>query len=99
MKRIKDINIEAWRFLCKITKNSWARHTFSYDFKCDYVTNNFTESFNAWIGDFRGKPILTLVESLQQKLMDKFHKWFQKACTWRSTLSPKYVKKLKEIFD
>ncbi|KAL3527023.1 hypothetical protein ACH5RR_011679 [Cinchona calisaya] len=47
IERIKHLNIEAWKFLCKIPKNTWARHAFNIEVKCDHVTNNFTESFNA----------------------------------------------------
>ncbi|KAL3532632.1 hypothetical protein ACH5RR_006153 [Cinchona calisaya] len=76
-----------------------ARHAFGEAVKCDHVTNNFTESFNAWVGDLRGKPILTLVEGLRRKFMKKMHKRFQKSCTWRSHLTPKIVDKLKLIAD
>ncbi|XP_027118659.1 uncharacterized protein [Coffea arabica] len=97
MQRIKDMNIEAWRFLSKIPVSAWARHAFSTDMKCDHVTNNFTESFNAWIGDLRCQPILTLVEGLRKKIMKKLHKKYQKACTWTSAIPKNIIEKLKEI--
>ncbi|KAL3524084.1 hypothetical protein ACH5RR_016918 [Cinchona calisaya] len=99
MERIKDLNIEALKWLCKIPKNTWARYAFNIEVKCDHVTNNFTESFNAWVGEFRGKPIMTLAEGIRSKMMSKLHKRYQKGCTWNSTLSPKYIKKLKLIGD
>ncbi|KAL3527811.1 hypothetical protein ACH5RR_012467 [Cinchona calisaya] len=74
MESIKAINIEAWRYLMKIPKTNWARHAFGEAVKCGHVTNNFTESFNAWVGDLRGKPILTLVEGLRRKFMKNMHK-------------------------
>nr|XP_027099051.1 uncharacterized protein LOC113718339 [Coffea arabica] len=40
---IKDMNIEAWRYLSKIPISAWARHAFSIEMKCDHVTNNFMD--------------------------------------------------------
>ena len=97
MDSIKDLNIEAWKYLMKIPKFAWARHAFSTAIKCDHVTNNFTESFNACVDNLRGKSILTLVEGLRRKMMNKLHKRYQKATTWTAAVTPKVVKKLKEI--
>ena len=71
MEKIKEINIEVWKYLTKIPLTTWARHSFSSAIKCDYVTNNFIKSFNAWVGDLRGLPILTLLEGLRRKLIKK----------------------------
>ena len=65
--------------------------------KCDHVTNNFTESFNAWIGKLKEKPILTLVDGLRRKFMKKMHKRYQKGCTLTGHITPRIVQKLKEI--
>ena len=81
MQSIKDINVEAWRYLYKIPLSAWARHAFSTEMKCDHVSNNFIESFNAWIGHLRGQPVLTLIDGLRKKFMKKLHKRYQKACT------------------
>ncbi|XP_027156653.1 uncharacterized protein LOC113757707 [Coffea eugenioides] len=97
MQRIKNMNIEVWRYLSKILVSAWARHAFSTEIKCDHVTNNFTEFFNTWIGDLRGQPILTLVEGLRKKFMKKLHKRYQKACTWTSTIPKNIIEKLKKI--
>ncbi|XP_027062926.2 uncharacterized protein [Coffea arabica] len=97
MQSIKDMNIEAWRYLSKILVSAWARHAFSTEMKCDHVTNNFIESFNAWIGDLRGQPILTLAEGLRKKFMKNLHKRYQKTCTWTSAIPKIIISKLKEI--
>ncbi|XP_027183945.1 uncharacterized protein LOC113782241 [Coffea eugenioides] len=47
MSTIKDINIQAWKYLDKIPKKAWCRYAFAKEIKCDHVTNNFTESFNS----------------------------------------------------
>nr|XP_027102905.1 uncharacterized protein LOC113724178 [Coffea arabica] len=97
MASIKDINIAAWRYLDKIPRSSWCRHVFSSELKCDHVTNNFTESFNNWVGDLRGKPILTLVDGLRRKFMKKLHKRYQKCCTLTANITPKIAEKLTQI--
>ena len=97
MEKIKEINIEVWKYLTKIPLTTWARHSFSSAIKCDYVTNNFIESFNAWVGDLRGLPILTLLEGLMRKFMKKLHKRFHKSCTYTSVVPPKIMEKLREI--
>ncbi|XP_027171584.1 uncharacterized protein LOC113771169 [Coffea eugenioides] len=97
MANIKKLNIEAWRYLEKIPKTSWCRYTFNTGIKCDHVTNNYTESFNAWIGELRGKPISTLVEGLRKKFMKKTHKRYQKGCTLTTTVTLKMMDKLQKI--
>ncbi|XP_027171683.1 uncharacterized protein LOC113771283 [Coffea eugenioides] len=97
MASIKDINIAAWRYLDKIPRSSWCRYVFSSELKCDHVTNNFTESFNNWVGDFRGKPILTLVDGLRRKFMKKLHKRYQKGCTLTANITPRIAEKLTQI--
>ncbi|XP_027075839.2 uncharacterized protein [Coffea arabica] len=72
-------------------------YTFNTGLKCDHVTNNCTESFNAWIGEFRGKPILTLVDGLRKKFMKKMHKRYQKGCMLTTAITPKMVGKLQKI--
>nr|XP_027067869.1 uncharacterized protein LOC113693526 [Coffea arabica] len=97
MERTNNINIDAWRYLVNIPKCNWARHAFSIEIKCDHVTNNFTESFNAWVGELRGKNILALADGLRQKFMKKLHKRYQKGCTWTSSVTPHITSKLKGI--
>ncbi|XP_071918934.1 uncharacterized protein [Coffea arabica] len=97
MVSIKDINITVWRCLDKIPRSSWCRHVFSSQLKCDHVTNNFTESFNDWVGDLRGKPILTLVDGLRRMFIKKLHKRYQKGCTLTANITPRIAEKLTEI--
>ncbi|XP_027109456.1 uncharacterized protein [Coffea arabica] len=97
MASIKELNIEAWKYLDKISKTTWCRYTFNTRLKCDHITNNCTESFNAWIGELRGKPILTLVDRLRKKFMKKMHKRYQKGYMLTTAITPKMVDKLQRI--
>lgn len=57
---------------CKESLGSWARHKFDEHVKIDHVTNNMTESFNAYVVKVREKPILTLLEWIRRKTMTRF---------------------------
>lgn len=65
--------------------------------KSEHVTSNMVESFNNWIGNVRGKPILTLLENIRLKLMNKLHKRFEEAASWQSLVTPNITKKLEEV--
>ena len=74
MTSINELNIDAWRYLEKVPKIAWCKYTFAIGIKWDRVTNNCTKSFNALVGEVRGKSILTLVEGLRKKFMKKIQK-------------------------
>lgn len=69
MNIIKDTNTEAHAYLIKLGVHTWARHCFDDRVRSDHITNNLAESFNNWIGHWRGKPILTMLEGIRCKVM------------------------------
>lgn len=91
---IKQINSKAWEYLSKIDKRTWARHTFDPMVKTDHITNNISESFNSWIGELRGKPILMLVDGPRAKLMTRLQTRYQKGRGWESEVPPTIIEKL-----
>lgn len=97
MARMKDMKPEAYEWLNSIGPELWARYTFSTDLKNDHITNNSSESFNAWIVKLRDKPVLTLMDTLRSKLMSKLQKRYQKACCWQYSMTPRVMKKLQKI--
>lgn len=46
MKKIKDINVEAYNYLQAIPTQHWSRHGFSTASKSGMLLNNVCESFN-----------------------------------------------------
>lgn len=94
MAKIKNENLAAFEWLVKIPTRMWARHAFDTQCKSDHITNNMTESFNHWVGPLRGKPVLTLVESLVVKIMGMVHKRYSDGCTWEHLLTPKAIKRI-----
>ena len=44
-------------------------HVFDKFVKCDHITNNMIESWNAWFGEMRKTPIITLMEHVRKQMM------------------------------
>ena len=95
MKTVDDGKAADW--LLSIPLHQWARHAFNEDAKTDDITNNMTESFNAWIGKVRGLPIVKILDAIRQKSMVRLHKRFAKSCTWEGELTPMAKQKLNQI--
>ncbi|CAL5421078.1 unnamed protein product [Camellia sinensis] len=97
MGQMLELSSEAHSWLSKFLVEIWARHTFDHRVKSEHVTSNMVKSFNNWIGNVRGKPILTLLENIILKLMNKLHKRFEEAASWQSLVTPNIKKKLEKV--
>ncbi|XP_073138705.1 uncharacterized protein [Henckelia pumila] len=93
---IKSVNKDAWKWLLQDEPKHWPLHAFDHHVKVDHVTNNMTESFNAWIEKSRQFPILTLLEYIRRKVMKKIYKRFEKGNAWESEIPPMVRKKLNQ---
>ncbi|MCD7471656.1 hypothetical protein HAX54_012249 [Datura stramonium] len=60
------------------------------------VDNNFTESFNYWILESRGKPILKMLEEIRVKIMNRLRKKEEEVKTW--PIHYKHNPKCMELF-
>ncbi|KAH7856900.1 hypothetical protein Vadar_006704 [Vaccinium darrowii] len=87
MAAIKEINTEAHDHLAKLSVSSWARHAFDERVRSDHITNNGTESFNNWLGPFRGKPILTMLEGIRCKVMSRIQTRYKKGVAWKDGIT------------
>ena len=81
MKRMKEHNAEAHAYMMNIPLLTWARHSFYPKAHSDHITNTICESFNQWVGKFRSKHILGLLENMQLKLMSRLQKRYPNGCT------------------
>jgi transposase-like protein len=63
----------ATKYLCDEHSKLWSRSQFKVTVKCDYITNNISETFNSWIFKERHKPILNFLDSIRKKIMVRFH--------------------------
>ncbi|KAF7140647.1 hypothetical protein RHSIM_Rhsim06G0119600 [Rhododendron simsii] len=93
MATIKELNTEAHGYLVKLPVNSWARHAFDDRVRSDHITNNGAESFNNWLGNLRGKPILTMLEGIRCKVMSRIQTRHQKGVAWTHGITAN-IKKL-----
>ena len=87
MEELKTISPEGYEWLMKIPTVCWAKHLFPPHTKCSHVTNNMTESFNNWINNFRGLPIVRMFEEIRRKTMRLIHKKHEAALGWNNATS------------
>lgn len=94
MEQIKKADLKAYEWLQKIPSHMWARCQFDSRVKSEHITNNMSESFCQWIGHLRGKPILTLIETLMVKIMGRVHTRYSDGLLWEGNLTPNALKKV-----
>ncbi|KAK4421966.1 hypothetical protein Salat_2147300 [Sesamum alatum] len=69
-KEIKATDLTTHKWLvetCGEEPSTWSRHGFDASVKVDHVTNNMTESFNAFLGKMRQRPVISLLEWYRTK--------------------------------
>jgi hypothetical protein len=72
----------------------WSKHTFRTTSCSDILLNNIAESFDAWMLEARGQPILTCFETIQRQIMNWFSQENDGAAMTPNIICPKIVKKL-----
>jgi len=75
----------------------WSRSLFSPVCKNNYIVNNLSESFNAWVLEARYMPCVELVDQIRIKIMEKMNERRKLAAKWKGVLVPladRYVKEL-----
>jgi hypothetical protein len=73
MREMRAANEEAYLYLLKISPRHWSKSRFSFQPKCDAVTNNMSETFNSVIVEAREKPIVTMLNEIRTYLMDTWN--------------------------
>ena len=94
MQGLQKLSKEAFDCLDEKPKSQWARHALDPRSVSPHITNNMTESFNSWVDNLRGKTILTLVEQVRLKLMEKLHERYITRCNWETKVTPEAWKKI-----
>ena len=64
------------------------RALFSEKSKYDVVENNMCETFNSWIVSPRHKFVISMLEDIRHKMMDRHGDMIKFADTWISDISP-----------
>ena len=69
VEEIQDLDIGAWRLLENKDPMHFYRVSLKQYAKCDSINNNVTEIFNAFIIEYRFKPMLTMLEDIFRSIM------------------------------
>ncbi|KAH9671509.1 SWIM-type domain-containing protein [Citrus sinensis] len=88
MAELNEISPAGHDWLMQIPVVCWAKHCFPAHTKSNHVTNNMSESFNNWIKNYRGMPILRMLEEIRRKLMTLIHTRQQEVLAWQDKLPP-----------
>ncbi|XWS23317.1 hypothetical protein CRYUN_Cryun28dG0002000 [Craigia yunnanensis] len=83
MIEMKALSPEAHKWLEEKDPSQWSKSHFLTMVKCDMFLDNMSESFNKYIFEVRDTPILTLMETIRTKLMQKV--------AMKSTIVEKYL--------
>jgi hypothetical protein len=65
---------EPIQWLQKNLKLLWYRCAFNPEIKCDYITNNISESFNNRLRDYKDLPICDLADKITGYIMDLWYR-------------------------
>ncbi|GJW22322.1 hypothetical protein Tco_0032944, partial [Tanacetum coccineum] len=94
---IAGVSEKAITYLHANHNKVWIRCKFGTTSKCDYITNNVSESFNSWVGDLRYQQVLNLLDGIREMLMAHFDKKRRVVRKWKGTLVPATKTYLKNI--
>ena len=71
LAKIGDLTKKGAEALLNYPPHNWCRAYFSNRCKSQMVDNNITESFNSWILHARTKPIVTMLDDIRIKVMER----------------------------
>ncbi|KHG15996.1 hypothetical protein F383_22553 [Gossypium arboreum] len=92
MDELRKTNQHAYDWLKEKNPTHWSRSHSSIRSHFDMLVNNLSESFNKMILEARGKPILTMIETIMTKIMLLIVKKKEEADKWKGMLCPKIKK-------
>ncbi|GAA0165625.1 hypothetical protein LIER_43726 [Lithospermum erythrorhizon] len=73
MKKLRDLSQSAHQWLIDHADpfKQWVRAFFPHDVVSDTLCNNYSEPFNAFLLEARDKPLITMLELIRSKVMEK----------------------------
>ena len=77
----------------------WCKVYFNCEVKSDAIDNNMCESFNAWILSARHKTIISMLEEIRIKVMNRLARLSEFPNSWISNFSPMAMKVLEQNID
>lgn len=92
LNALGEFSKEAAKDLVKFPPERWCGAYLDTVCTSHMVDNNFTKSFNSWILEPRGKPILKMLEEIQVKIMNRLRKKEDEGRTWKDKYTPTCMK-------
>ncbi|KAI5324114.1 hypothetical protein L3X38_033187 [Prunus dulcis] len=92
MEKMKEENLEAWKWLVQRPPKNWTLSHFHPRYKCDLLLNDLCESFNAAIIDARNNSILTCLESIRMYVMLRMANRRATYGKWKHPIGPRIFK-------
>ncbi|PHT93862.1 hypothetical protein T459_01744 [Capsicum annuum] len=78
--------------LVRISQVAWCRAYFDTQCKNPIVDSNFTESFNSWVLEEKGIPIIKMLEKIRVKVMEILANHEDKVRSCKSNYSSEFMK-------
>ena len=97
MNKIFEFDPGAIKYLQDYHNRVWYRCGFSENSKCDYLTNNVSESFNSQIRHLKGLLLHELVDGIRELIMEKRCLRKQIGRTLQDGILPGVIKDLNTI--
>jgi hypothetical protein len=97
MQKIFDFAPSTIEWLEENHPRIWYRCGFSELSKCDYLTNNVSESFNAQIKHLKGLHLHELVDRIRELIMEKRYIRRKLAQQWPDGVLPQVIKELNVV--
>ncbi|XP_052726126.1 uncharacterized protein LOC128194623 [Vigna angularis] len=89
MRNIRDINLDAFKYLIAIPPRFWSRSRFTSRSQCDTLVNNMSEAFNSVLVDSRSKPIISMLEDIRVYIMKRWAANRTKITSYQGSICPK----------
>ncbi|KAK1276034.1 hypothetical protein QJS04_geneDACA012903 [Acorus gramineus] len=97
MMEIRTASASAAAYLDAIKDQVWSRHQFRTAAMSHYLTNNISESFNAWINKARQLHIVELVDTIRGMIMVRMNHRRCLGKKWKGKLVPKAFRYVQQI--
>jgi len=97
MKKIFEFEPRTIDYLEQHHNRIWRRSAFLENSKCDYLTNNVLESFNAQIKKFKGLLLHELVDRIRELIMETRYRRKMVGMQWADGILPNVIKDLNLI--
>jgi hypothetical protein len=99
MNKMKVDSEQAYEWVEELVPNTWIKAFFSDFSKCDMLLNNHSEVFNSYILAARENPVLSMLEMLFYKQMQRNLSKQRDAAKWHGRICPKIKKKLDKLTE